>query len=169
MAIGLSDGFAVDLERRKSLKVQTSGRTELIRGGLELAEERPVAGYGSGSFEREFGRRFGSGSEAAAVASHTEPVTVAAEQGVIGLAAYVAVLSIALGALCAGIRRSAPGLRGGGRGLATGEALVVATARAALLAAVVAMVLHSLSYAAFFTDPITWALLATGLALARAE
>ena len=34
----------------------TSGRTKLIAGGLELFAERPLEGYGSGSFETEYKR-----------------------------------------------------------------------------------------------------------------
>ena len=73
----------------------TSGRTNLISGGLELFAERPLEGYGSGSFETEY-KRHSKASEASAEnatsASHTIPVTVAAEQGIIGLAVYVALL-----------------------------------------------------------------------------
>lgn len=147
------------------LDIETSGRGDLIRGGLELAENRPIAGHGSGSFERKFERRFRSGPEPAQAVSHTEPVTIAAEQGAIGLLAYLAVLAIALAALAAGIGAVAPGLRAGGSGRAGDPVLTVA--RVAVLAGLVAIVVHSLSYAAFFTDPITWALAAVGLALAR--
>jgi putative inorganic carbon (hco3(-)) transporter len=149
--------------------VQSSGRDELIEGGLELAEERPLWGYGSGSFRKEFERewRFGDGS--AEAVSHTEPVTVAAEQGAIGLVAYLAVIALALAALAYRIGPWGPGLRTGGGALAAGGEWAVGIGRTALLAAAVAMVVHSLSYAAFFSDPITWAILAVGLALAREE
>ena len=39
-------------------------------------------------------------------------------------------------------------------------------ARAALLAAFVALLVHTLAYAGFFEDPITWVLLAIGASLA---
>jgi hypothetical protein len=42
-------------------------------------------------------------------------------------------------------------------------------ARAAVLAAFVALLVHTLSYAGFFEDPITWVLLAVGASLAWAE
>ncbi len=160
-------GGGIDLDSEKSLNNETSGRAELIRGGVELAAEQPIAGYGTGSFESEYTREFRTRQEAAEAVSHTEPVTVAAEQGAIGLIVYVAVIAIAIAALAAGIRPFAPGLRGGGRALPDGAALAIA--RAALLAALVAMVVHSLFYAAFFTDPITWTLLAIGITLARDE
>jgi hypothetical protein len=41
-------------------------------------------------------------------------------------------------------------------------------ARAAVLAAFVALLVHTLAYAGFFEDPITWVLLAVGASLAAA-
>jgi hypothetical protein len=41
-------------------------------------------------------------------------------------------------------------------------------ARAALLAAFIALLVHTLAYAGFFEDPITWVLLAIGASLATA-
>ena len=55
----------------------TSGRTGLIDGGLEIAQDHPVAGIGSGGFGEEFTDRYYQG-EGFAAESHTEPVTVAA-------------------------------------------------------------------------------------------
>jgi hypothetical protein len=49
--------------------------------------------------------------------------------------------------------------------LAVGAATPVA--RAALVACLAAMVVHSLAYAGFLIDPVTWALLGVGAALAR--
>jgi hypothetical protein len=42
-------------------------------------------------------------------------------------------------------------------------------ARAAVLAAFVALLVHTLAYAGFFEDPITWVLLAVGASLAVRE
>jgi len=126
----------------------TSGRTKLIDGGLELFADRPLWGYGSGSFETEY-KRHGSASAANAVsASHTIPITVAAEQGIVGLAVYVALLIAAFATLLRGAGRSPP--------------------RIALVACFAALVLHTWTYADFLEDPITWTLLGIGVALARA-
>jgi len=136
----------VELGDRESLDDATSGRYGLVAGGVELAADRPLYGWGAGSFSREYRRQKRASSERAASASHTIPVTVAAEQGVIGLAVYLALLACALAAL----------LRGAGRG----------PARAAVAAAFCALVLHTWLYASFLEDPLAWALLAVGTALA---
>jgi len=125
----------------------TSGRTKLIEGGLELFADRPLYGYGSGSFQKEYELRHRASVENATSASHTIPITVAAEQGVIGLAVYVALLVSAFALLLTGAGRSPP-------------RVVVAAAFAALM-------LHTWTYADFLEDPFTWTLLAIGVALAR--
>jgi O-antigen ligase len=75
-------------------------------------------------------------------------VTVAAEQGLIGLALYVALLSAAFAVLFTGAGRSPP--------------------RIAIAACFAALVLHTWTYADFLEDPFTWTLLGIGIALARA-
>jgi O-antigen ligase len=125
----------------------TSGRTKLISGGLELFAEHPLQGYGSGSFEVEYKRHANATAVNATSASHTIPVTVAAEQGLVGLIVYVALLLAALWVLFDGAGRSPP--------------------RIALAACFAALLLHTWTYADFLEDPFTWAILAIGVALAR--
>jgi len=138
--------FGVDLD---NLDSSSSGRTQLVSGGGDLFAARPAEGYGSGSFVREYRRREGRRLPSdAATASHTIPVTVAAEQGVVGLIAYAALLIAAFARL----------LRGA----------AVSVARSAIAAAFLALVFHTLVYAAFLEDPLTWALLGVGTALAAA-
>src|ERR1700722_10659008 len=60
----------------------TSGRAKLITGGLKLFADKPLSGYGSGSFETEYRRHGGGTAENAVSASHTIPVAVGARQGV---------------------------------------------------------------------------------------
>ncbi|HTA11842.1 MAG TPA: O-antigen ligase family protein [Solirubrobacteraceae bacterium] len=127
----------------------TSGRATLIEGGLKLFAARPLEGYGSGSFETEYKRHSVTDAENATSASHTVPVTVAAEQGLLGLGLYAALLVSAFAVLFAGARPSAP--------------------RMAIAACFAALVLHTWTYADFLEDPFTWALLAVGVALARQE
>ncbi|HEX8977757.1 MAG TPA: O-antigen ligase family protein [Solirubrobacteraceae bacterium] len=125
----------------------SSGRGGLISGGIALFGERPVWGYGSGSFETEY-RRHHRATATSLTASHTIPVTVAAEQGVIGELAYIALVLAAVICLTRGARGDPP--------------------RSALAAAFVALVFHTMLYADFLEDPVTWALLGIGVALAVA-
>jgi O-antigen ligase len=127
----------------------TSGRSKLISGGLDLFAERPLQGFGSGSFEVEYKRHTNTTAENATSASHTIPVTVAAEQGLLGLGVYIALLLAALHVLFRGAGRSPP--------------------RIALAACFAALVLHTWTYADFLEDPFTWAILAIGVALARRD
>lgn len=121
----------------------TSGRANLVGQGIRIALDHPVAGVGVGGFSHEYARRLGiPGRDPKRVASHTTPVTVAAEGGVVGLGLLGWVLAAALLGT----------LRGLGRGF---------TSRVSLATGVVlvAIGVHSLFYAAFFEDPMTWALL----------
>ncbi|HET6550146.1 MAG TPA: O-antigen ligase family protein [Solirubrobacter sp.] len=136
----------LDLGDSASIDKATSGRADLMRGGVDLARERPLLGWGSGSFNAEYRRQERSSGTEAVSASHTIPITVAAEQGVPGLIWYVALLVLAFRRLLRGAR---------------GEPV-----RAALAAGFAALVLHTWLYAAFLEDPMTWALLAVGTALA---
>src|SRR4051812_40725131 len=136
----------------------TSGRIDLMRGGLRMFTDKPLPGFGSGAFSTEFRKREGTGKRQAASASHTIPITVAAEQGVPGLASYVALLIATFGLLFRGL--------GELRGRAPPPRLV---SRAYLAAAYSGLVLHTLLYAAFLEDPITWTLLAAGIVLGRPE
>lgn len=126
--------------------VDTGGRANLVSGGTDLFAQRPLWGYGSGSFPRAYREHIAT-KKAPVSVSHTEPVTVAAEQGLIGLAAYAALLIVALWAMAS----RPPAQR---------------VARIAVLAAFVALLVHTMAYAGFYEDPITWVLLAVGASLA---
>jgi O-antigen ligase len=129
----------------KSADTATSGRYDLIKGGANLFADRPLQGFGAGSFPRQFRRHDKSSSEKAVSASHTIPLTVAAEQGAIGLLLYGALLVLAFVMLFRGARGS--------------------PVRATVAAAFAAVVFHTLLYAAFLEDPLTWALLGLGAGL----
>jgi putative inorganic carbon (hco3(-)) transporter len=129
----------------QGLNGASSGRAGLVSGGFDLFRDRPLWGYGSGSFVREY-RRHHPGSSQTLSASHTIPVTIAAEQGLIGEAVYLALVVFSLVGLLRGARAS--------------------PARAAVGAAFAALVFHTLLYADFLEDPTTWTLLGVGIALA---
>lgn len=150
----------LDLDR---LNPQTGGRADLVSGGLELFGERPVAGYGSGSFSLSF-REEVAGPDAPVTESHTEPVTIAAENGAIGLAVYFALIASSLALLLTGTRASMPGLGRDGEDGEPGRG--PPAARAAIFAAYVGLLVHTIFYAGYLDDPATWVLLAIGYCLA---
>jgi O-antigen ligase len=125
----------------------SSGRGGLVSGGLSLFADRPLWGYGSASFVKEY-RRHHRRSATTLSASHTIPVTIAAEQGLIGELVYVALVAAALISLLAHAR---------------GDPV-----RSAIGAAFAALVFHTMLYADFLEDPVTWVLLGIGVALATA-
>ena len=144
--VAAPSSIRLDLNSSKGADTATSGRYDLLKGGINLFGDKPLKGYGSGAFSRAYRHaERGSSAERAVSASHTIPITVAAEQGLPGLLVYIWLLVVAFLALLRGVR---------------GDPV-----RAAIAAAFVALVLHTWSYASFLEDPLTWALLGTGLAL----
>src|SRR5207302_1275062 len=129
----------LDLGSSASADRATSGRADLIAGGARLFAGAPVLGHGSASFAREYRRHENASNRKAVSASHTIPMTVAAEQGVIGLAVYVALLVAAFVRLL-------------------GRAVRASPARGFVIAAFTGLVVHTLLYAAFLEDPLTWTL-----------
>ena len=128
---------------RSGVNRVTSGRANLVGQGIRIALDHPVIGVGAGGFSREYAHRRGiTGKDPKRVASHTTPVTVAAEGGIVGLALLAWLVVAALLATLMGL----------GKGF---------TSRVALATGIVllAIAVHSLFYAAFFEDPMTWALL----------
>jgi putative inorganic carbon (HCO3(-)) transporter len=127
-------------------KSTTSGRGTLVRRGLHIAVHHPVAGVGVGGFKHAYAELANlKGREPNAAASHTTPVTVAAEGGIVGFALYVWLLVAAFALAFRRFARDLPGLTA----LALGLTLT-------------AIVVHSFFYSAFFEDPTVWA--AIGLA-----
>ena len=127
LVIGFPGALNLEFNER-SIDRATSGRFDLMRRAAwrSRASGRCRAGARAASRPSTGAHEDASGREATA-ASHTIPITVAAEQGVIGLAAYVALLVLAF-------RR----LLRGARGVAV---------RAAIAAGFAALVLHTWLYA----------------------
>ena len=141
LIVTLAGSFSFD-----RINIDTSGRANLVSGGIHLFTQRPVYGYGSGSFPKAY-RQHVETRKAPVSVSHTEPITVAAEQGLVGLLAYGALLVAALWTMGRGLLRR------------------LSVARAAVLATFVALLVHTMAYAGFFEDPITWVLLAAAVSL----
>lgn len=167
-AVLFQDTLKIDLGSSGGLNNVTSGRADLIGGGVELFAKRPLQGYGSGSFGRAYRLERKGNQQQAVSASHTMPVTIAAEQGLIGLAAYVAVLAAALWSLFgdAAWRATRDRAPPGHDGRQPAEGVPYRVARAALAAMFVALLVHTMVYAAFLEDPFTWVILAAGASLA---
>jgi O-antigen ligase len=138
-------------QSRTGLNAATSGRAGLVSNGLEISVDHPVLGVGTGGFKRAYADRTGlKGRDPKRAASHSTPVTMAAETGLPGLA-LLAWLGYA--SLVAAVR-------------ARGRSAAGGAARAAGLT-LGAIAVHSLFYNALFEDPTVWALLGL-IALASA-
>jgi hypothetical protein len=130
----------------QGLNGASSGRAGLVGGGLHMLGQRPLWGYGSGSFVAEY-RRQHPHTNTTLAASHTIAITIAAEQGLIGELPYVALVLVAAVTLVRGARDD--------------------PLRAAIAAAFLALVFHTELYADFLEDPFAWTLL--GIGVARAD
>jgi hypothetical protein len=135
-------------------KSATSGRGTLVRRGAHIAVHHPVAGVGLGGFKHAYAELAGlKGKEPNAAASHTTPVTVAAEGGIVGFGLYVWLLVAALGLA---FRRF----------FARDEAGLAALAFGLVVAAIA---VHSLFYNAFFEDATVWGAIGLAAALPRRQ
>jgi O-antigen ligase len=137
--------LAVQVANGESLNRITSDRTNRVEDALRVIEKHPLVGVGIGGQPRASRRLAGSERPTPNFVSHTTPLTVFAELGVIGLALY-AWLLVAGTWLILQVRRRDEAL-----GLALGAAFV-------------GLFVHALFYSGFLEDPITW--LVTGIAAA---
>lgn len=132
----------------RSAKDVTSGRSRLVSVTVDVFKVRPLAGVGVGGQPRASSELTGKGSPSRN-ASHTTPLTVLAELGTIGFALYAWMLGAGGWALLLVTRRD--------RALGVGLAAVF-----------LALVVHSLLYAGFFEDPLTWGVLGVAAAVLAA-
>lgn len=125
-----------------------TGRGSVAHLGLQLAKEHPVQGWGIGTFSQAATQQALDDGDAhpPLVASHATPITIVAELGLLGAAAYALLLG---GAAAAMLRRWTR--TGTAR---PGVAIIWATG------VVVAVTVHSLLYAGFFEDASVWTALA---------
>jgi hypothetical protein len=137
-------GYAVETVEGRSVRDVTDGRSRLVEVTVDAFRAAPLAGVGIGGQPRASTEESGRGSPRRN-ASHTTPLTVLAELGVAGFALYAWVLGAAAWAcyLVAARRRAL--------GFALGGVLL-------------ALATHSVFYAGFFEDPVTWGALALAAA-----
>jgi hypothetical protein len=151
VALGLAVVLSPAVRHKTSLSHVTSGRSTLVSKGVRVAVHHPAAGVGVGGFKRAYADLAHlKGKEPKAAASHTTPVTVAAETGLPGLLLFLWLVAAVLRVAFA---RLAGGFDGAAR-LAFGLALV-------------AILVHSVFYNALFEDPTFWGVLALAVVAAR--
>jgi O-antigen ligase len=136
----------------QGLNRATRGRFDLVRYGISIALDHPVAGVGIAGFEKAYRERVAVPRRVKSPASHNTPVTVAAETGIVGLALFAWFLAAALASAFRRAAAGAPSMRIAG--LAAGLGIT-------------AIFVHSLFYNAFFEDPFAWGFLALAALAAR--
>jgi O-Antigen ligase len=136
----IGTGIAAARVVHSSVRKATSDRSRRIELTAKVFAHHPLAGVGLGGQPRasqKLATRYGPLQN---FVSHTTPLTVAAELGIIGFIAYVAILAGAARAIDDVRRRQ--------------QALGLS-----LAAVFLALFVHSLAYSGFFEDPITWLVL----------
>jgi O-antigen ligase len=140
------------LDTTKGLNKLTGGRVFLVKAGVRMFDRHPIAGVGLGGFPLAFPHyRTTHAASLGLNDSHTTAVTVAAEQGLLGLAAFAGLL-VTFFATTLRKRRF-----GADRRLYLWQA--------SLVACVLAIFVHSLTYNAFFEDPYVWVFMALASAV----
>jgi O-antigen ligase len=133
----------------QSARSLTSGRSHLVAVASKVFIHHPFAGVGVGA-QPLASRELAKSRTPRGDVSHTTPLTVAAELGILGLAAYLAWLAGAAGVLRRAWRRDT-------------------TVGLGVPAVFFVLFVHSLFYSGFFEDPITWGALALGAAFAASR
>jgi len=126
--------------RDKSLDTVTADRSDRVEDTIRVVKDEPILGVGLGGQPRASRRLAGSERPTPTFVSHTTPLTVAAELGLIGLLLYTWLLVGGARAIVA-VRRLEPAL-----GLALGTAFL-------------GLFVHALFYSGFLEDPLTWMVL----------
>jgi uncharacterized membrane protein (UPF0136 family) len=152
-AIVLAVVVSPAVRHKASLSHITSGRSTLVSKGVKLAVHHPVLGVGVGGFKRAYADLAHlRGKEPKAAASHTTPVTVAAETGIPGLLLLVWLVAAVLRLAFARIAATFDGAVRLGFGLA-----------------LTAILVHCVFYNDLLEDPTFWGLLALVVVAARRE
>jgi hypothetical protein len=142
----LAAGFVLLGAKGQSIRDVTSGRSTRIERTVDVVREAPILGVGLGAqpeASQDLAQR--RNARTARFVSHTTPLTVAAELGIVGLAIYVLLLAAAARMVLL-LRRYDEALA-----LSLGAVLVV-------------LFVHALGYSGFFEDPVTWLAIGIGAA-----
>jgi hypothetical protein len=135
----LVGAFAVAAESisNHSARRFTSDRSRRVELTVKAFRDHPATGVGLGSQPVASKARSKQGGSPTRFVSHTTPLTVLAELGILGFAAYLAFLGGAAVLIRRVYRIDEP------LGLGLGAVLL-------------AQFVHSLAYSGFFEDPVTW-------------
>ncbi|MCB0881619.1 MAG: O-antigen ligase family protein [Thermoleophilia bacterium] len=139
----------------KRMNKVSEGRFDLMRGGVDIWREAPVAGSGLGGFETQYEKTLTQKERGRirVVISHNAPITVLSELGAIG-AALLAWLVVATAFV---VHRRARGVGG-----------IPGWVAWTMLATMAGILVHTLLYSALFEDPYNWVLLAGAIAVTGA-
>jgi O-Antigen ligase len=139
-------GFVLVGAQDESIRDVTSGRSARVERTVDVVRDAPVLGVGLGA-QPEASQDLAeqSGARTSRFVSHTTPLTVAAELGLVGLAIYGLLLAAAIRMILLLRRRD--------------DALALAIG-----AVLLALFVHALAYSGFFEDPVTWLALGIGAA-----
>ncbi|HJW76102.1 MAG TPA: O-antigen ligase family protein [Thermoleophilia bacterium] len=129
----------------------TGGRVYLIDSGWKMFKKHPAGGVGLAGFPLAYPEYRQRRAPVGLSENHTTPITVLAEEGLPGIAAYVALLA----AYFTTAVRSA----------ALREDRRLRLLQAGFMAVLLAIIVHSLFYNAFFEDPYMWTVMAMSMAL----
>jgi putative inorganic carbon (HCO3(-)) transporter len=140
LVIAGGGAFVADKVAGASTQRVTSDRSRRIDLTAQVFALHPLVGVGLGSQPGATQAVSKNGGPPSLFVSHTTPLTVAAELGIVGLVLYVALLAGAAKALLRVFR-------------------IEAAFGLALTAVFLALLVHSLFYAGFFEDPLTWLVL----------
>ena len=132
----VAGAFAATAIEGRSARDVTSGRSRLVDITFDAFKLRPATGVGIGGQPAASAEATGRRSPRRN-ASHTTPLTVLAELGVVGLVLYAWMLAAVAWALIRVSRAER-------------------TFAIALGAVLLVLFVHSLLYAGFFEDPVTW-------------
>jgi hypothetical protein len=138
--LAVGSAYGVHKLSTSSTQRVTSDRSRRVALTARVFVHHPIVGVGIGSQPRASQQISSEGGAPTLFVSHTTPLTVAAELGLIGLALYALLLAGAAAAL-ARVRHLDPVL-----GLS-------------LAAVFVGLFVHSVFYSGFFEDPMTWLVL----------
>jgi O-antigen ligase len=146
--VGLASVVLVGLQLTGAAEREvTSERSQLVEESARVYASHPIVGVGVAGQPLASQQEGGERRPLRRSASHTTPLTVAAELGTLGVIAYLALLGGTARVLVAARPRD--------------EALALG-----LAAVLLALFVHSLFYGGFFDNPITWG--ALGVAAAAA-